>query len=165
MYSRRLWTLAVASVTDSLLLPTLTRTDTRSAGQQTSASPVTCTSRGRWRGLWTLASCPCALSFIANWRPGAGGIRAKRLWLSMMLAVAIRYELPAAMAIGERPDGKCRPFEKEMVPHLKKKFWLSTNPRWFTTDANCLDFKNVGFFCFLLFYCFFVFLYYLRFSF
>lgn len=136
MYSRRLWTLVVASLTDSLLLPTLTITDTRSAGQQTSASPVTCTSRARWLLLWRLISCPCTLSFITNWRPGAGGIKAKRLWLSIMLAVG---ELPAAMAITERPDGICRPFEKEAVPHLKKKNNFSDYLHIkgnFTTDAT-----------------------------
>lgn len=145
MYSRRLWTLVVASLTDSLLLPTLILTDTRSAGQQTSASPVTCTSRARWLWLWRFISRSCILSFVANWRLGAGGLKAKRRWFSIMLAAGIRHELPAAMAIGERPDGICRPFEKEAVPHFKNFYdYLHITGNFiYRRSYKCLDFKNV----------------------
>lgn len=110
----------VASLTDSLLLPSLNRTDTRSAGQQTSAVPVMCTSRSRWPWLWGLISGPRSFSFTVNWRLGAGGTTAKsRLWLSITLGGGIRHELPAAMAIGERPDGICRLLGRETLQRFK----------------------------------------------
>lgn len=62
-----------------------------------------------------------------------------------MLAVGIRHVLPAAMAIGEKPDGICRPFEKEAVSHLKKlsEYLHITGNIIYHRRYNCLDFKNV----------------------
>lgn len=88
MYSSRRETLLVTSLTDSLLLPTLTRTDARSAGQQTSAVPVTWTSLTRLPGVCRLTvrtSSPCSFSLPVNSRPEAGSIVANtRLVFSMI---------------------------------------------------------------------------------
>lgn len=113
MYSSRRDTLLVTSLTDSLLLPTLTRTDTRSAGQQTSAVPVTWSSLQRLPGPGRLAvgtSSPRSFSLPANSWPEAGSIAANtRLGLLSMVD-----KLPAAMAIGEMHVGICSLVQLDM---------------------------------------------------
>lgn len=114
MYSSLRETLLVASFTVSLtLLPTLTRNDARSAGQQTSAVPATCTSRSRLAGLGeggaARISEQCPFSLWGNSRALGGSTAAKtRLWQSMEAAHSNR--VPAAMAMGAMLIGICRRF-------------------------------------------------------
>lgn len=105
-----------------------------------------CTSRSRWPRLWGLISGPRSFSFMVNWRLGAGGITAKsRLWLSITLGGGIRHELPAAMAIGERPDGICRLLERETLQRFKNySSYLHLPGKYFNNKMyTLLYFKNI----------------------
>lgn len=98
MYSSLRETLLVTSLTDSLLLLTLTRTDARSAGEETSAVPVTRTSLTRLLGAslpLDLFSSSVSLSLLQNSQPAAAGITATTR-LEPLIVGEVQKHFPAA---------------------------------------------------------------------
>lgn len=156
MYPSRRETLWVASLMDSLLLPTLTRTDARSAGHRTSALPVTWTSRTQLPELCLLTvrtSSPCSFSLPESSRP-AGTMAAKtRLGLSMMERSTNR--LPAAIAKAQCSSGfvgyllEC---SERAEPSHYSRCQRSGNNYIKIVEIREIQLKKITLFCFFLFF-------------